>query len=125
MTLTKEDMQALSCMMKEEIREGIRDELKPVNEGLDTIANRLDKVDERLGKVENRLDKVENRLDKVENRLDKVESEVSALKIGQRELSKQMKRLDEKVTDTYNLALEAWGQSTENRHWLENGKLPT
>ena len=111
MTLTKEDMQALSCMMKEEIREGIRDELKPVNEGLDTIANRLDKVDERLGKVENRLDKVE--------------SEVSALKIGQRELSKQMKRLDEKVTDTYNLALEAWGQSTENRHWLENGKLPT
>lgn len=51
----------------------------------------------------------------INDRLDKIESDVSALKVSQRAIK-------DKVTDTYNLALEAWGQSTENRHWLENEK---
>jgi len=100
MTLTNEDLQAIATL------------LQPIND-------RLDKVDSRLDGVENRLDRVENRLDKVENRLDKVESEISALKVGQKELSKELRKVKDKVNATYEIALDAWGQSTENRVWLE------
>lgn len=85
------------------------------NDDLQAIATLLEPI-------HNRLDNIDSRLDKVENRLDKIESEVSALKAGQINLKKESKEIKDKVTDTYNLALEAWGQSTENRHWLENGK---
>ncbi len=88
---------------------------KKLDEKLQPIHNRLDAM-------ENRLDKMENRLDKMENRLDKIESEVSALKAGQIELSKEVKQLKIKVEDTYDLALEAWGRSVENRKWLEAKK---
>lgn len=60
--------------------------------------------------------KFDEKLQPINNRLDKIESEVSALKVGQREIK-------DKVTDTYNLALEAWSKITENRTWLEKSKL--
>lgn len=65
------------------------------------------------------LEPIHCRLDKVESRLDKLESQVSALTVGQAEIRKDLKTLDKKITETYNLALDAWGQSTENRKWLE------
>ena len=61
-------------------------------------------------------------LQPINNRLDKIESDISALKVGQRELKKEMREVKDKVSDTYDLALEAWGQSTENRTWLENNQ---
>ena len=69
--------------------------------------------------INNRLDGIDNRLDRVDIRLDKLDSEVSSVRAGQLEIRKDIKNLDRKVSDTYNLALEAWGTSTENRVWLE------
>ena len=97
------------------------------NEDLQAIANLFDsKMDQKLQPINNRLDNMDNRLDKLEsevsgmkNGLDKLESEVSGLKIGQTAIRKELKEVHHKVTDTYDLALEAWGQSTENRTWLE------
>lgn len=79
------------------------------NEDLQAIASLMD----------NKLQPVHERLDKVEIRLDKLESEVSALKAGQRDLGKEIRKVRDKVNDTYEIALDAWGQSTENRVWLE------
>lgn len=76
-----------------------------------------------LQPINNRLDKMDNRLDKMDCRLDKIESEVSALKIGQTKLEQQIKEVNRKVSETYELALEAWGTGTENRTWLENANL--
>ena len=56
----------------------------------------------------------------INNRLDKIESEISALKVGQKELAKEVRKVKDKVNATYDLALETWGQSTENRLWLED-----
>ena len=96
MALTNEDLQAISNLMD--------NKLQPIN-------GRLDKMDERL-------DKMDARFDKIENRLDKIESEVSSVKANQLELSKAVREVKHKVDDTYELALEAWGKSTENRAWL-------
>ena len=66
---------------------------------------------------------MENRVDRLENRMDRLESEVSGLKIGQMEIRNSLKTLEEKVSETYQLALDAWGNSVENRTWLEKSKL--
>lgn len=71
--------------------------------------------------ISNMMDeKLKHSLQPINNRLDKIESEVSALKVGQRELKKELREVKDKVNDTYELVLDAWGTSTENRTWLEN-----
>lgn len=65
------------------------------------------------------LQPINIRLDKMDNRLDKMDSEVSSLKAGQLEIRKYLKNVDKKVSATYELALDAWGNSTKNRKWLE------
>lgn len=96
------------------------------NEDLQSISGLLDvklqPINSQLEGVERRLGKVEGRLDKVENRLDKLESEMSGLKIGQAEIRTHIKELDQKISKTYELALDAWGISMENRTWLEQRK---
>jgi len=75
-------------------------------------------------------DMMDKKLTPINTRLEKLEADTSALKAGQnriiekqRELRQDIKRLDDKITNTYDLALDAWGTSTENRNWLENDKL--
>ncbi len=67
---------------------------------------------ELLQAISNMMDQ---KLQPINNRLDKIESDISVLK-------KEMREVKDKVSDTYDLALEAWGQSTENRTWLENNQ---
>ena len=67
--------------------------------------------------------KLDEKLQPINNRLDKLESEMSAMRAGQMELKKEIREVKHKVNDTYELALDAWGQSTENRVWLENSTL--
>lgn len=62
---------------------------------------------------------VDERFEKVDQRLEKVESQVSALRSGQIETRKEIKEVSIKVSETYDLALDSWGQSSENRKWLE------
>lgn len=116
MLLTKSDLQAIQILLQP-----LNNRLDKVDERLDGIDNRLDRMDERFDRMDERLDGMESRMDRLENKVDKVESEVSALKSGQLEIRKDLKVLDKKITDTYDLALDAWGQSTENRTWLESG----
>ena len=94
------------------------------NELLQAISDIMDK------KLDERLTPINTRLDNMDTRLEKLEADTSALKAGQnrivekqRELRQDIKKLDDKVTNTYDLALDAWGTSTENRNWLENDKL--
>ena len=92
---------------------------------LQAISEILDKkLNERLSPINNRLDGIDNRLDAMDNRFEKLESQISALKVGQSNLRRDIKKIDETVTATHELALDAWAQSTENRTWLGNGKLP-
>lgn len=68
--------------------------------------------------------KFDERFAPINNRLERIESETSALRAGQREIRKDLKAVNTKVSDTYDIALEAFGTSMENRTWLENSKLP-
>lgn len=63
------------------------------------------------------------KLQPIENRLGRLEADVSAVKKGQAEMIGDIIKLDRKISDAYQLALDAWGQSMENRSWLEQGRL--
>lgn len=63
---------------------------------------------------------MDTKLQPINNRLEKLESEMSAMRVGQLELKKEIREVKHKVSDTYELALDAWGKSTENRVWLES-----
>ena len=108
MALTNHDLMAISQLMDQKIQ---------------PIHHRLDCIDGRLDQVDNRLDCMDSRLDQVDNRLDRLESNVSALKAGQIDLRQCLKEVNLKVSDTYKLALDAWGTSVENRNWLEKNML--
>lgn len=73
--------------------------------------------------MDQKLQPISNRLDTMDNRLDKLESEVSSLKVGQIEVRKDLKEMDHKISDTYHLALDAWGTSTENRTWINENRI--
>ena len=66
------------------------------------------------------VEKLKQSLQPINNRLEKFESEMSAMRVGQKELKKELREVKDKVNDTYKLAHDAWGTSTENRTWLEN-----
>lgn len=110
MTLTNEDLQAIANLLDAKI-----------DQKLQPVSNRLDKIESgSLHSINSRLDNIESgSLNSINNRLDKIESEVSGLKVSQISMRKELKEVHQKVSDTYDLALEAWGKSTENRVWLE------
>ena len=83
------------------------------NEDLQAIANLFD------SKMDEKLQPINSRLDKMDIRFDKLESEMSSLRAGQISIIKELKEVHHKVADTYDLALDTWGKSTEDRNWLE------
>ena len=107
MSLTKQDLQAISDLFDEKFDQKFDEKFDK-------------KFDEKFDqKFEEKFAPVNERLDRIELRLEKVESEVSAVKSNQIDMRKELKVIDVKVSDTYQLALDAWGTSTENRHLIE------
>lgn len=90
------------------------------NKDLRAIQTLLLPINDRLDQMDSRFEKIDDRLNKIDIRLDKLDSEVSSLKSGQIEIRKDLKNIDRRVSDTYHLALDSWGASTENRVWLES-----
>lgn len=115
MALTKEELKALSDLLDEKLDK----RLAPIEKKLDKIEGRLDAIETRLDKVEGRLDAMEIRLEKVEGRLDRLETDVAAVKKGLTEVRGAQIKIDRRISDIYNLALDAWGQGVESRAWLQ------
>ena len=122
MTLTNDDLQALANLIDTKLDTKLDQRLQPINFELGKMNNRLDTMDRRLDTMDRRLDAMDNRLDTMENRIEKIESEISSIKTSQIEFRNELKEVKYKVSETYELALEAWGTSKENRVWLESEK---
>lgn len=105
------------------ITEVIHHNLIPINSRLDGIDSHLDRIDSRLAGTDSRLAGIDSRLDRIDIRLDRLESDVSALKAGHIAMRNDIRNLEIKVDQTYQLALDAWGKSTENRQWLEKKQV--
>ena len=64
-------------------------------------------------------------MDKLENTADLMKSDIGVMKHGQLQMNQELHVVSERVTVTYNLALENWGQIVESKvrlNVLECGK---
>ena len=51
-----------------------------------------------------------------------IKQKVSQLETGQAEIKRELFKINRKISDTYNLALDAWGASEESKVMIESGK---
>lgn len=107
------------------------------DEKLDLILDKISRLDEKVSRIEDRLSRLEDRVSNLEDRVnnlessfgsyrketnsrfDKLEFQVSSLQSGQIDIRNELEAVNIKVSETYQIALEAWGTSAENRKWLE------
>ena len=105
--------------LEEKLNAKFDEKLAPVNRRLDSLEVRMGGLETRMDGLEVRMDRLEDGQKKLELRQEKLESEVSALKQGQIDVRRKLETLTQKVDRTYDMALDAWGKSTENIKWLE------
>lgn len=79
------------------------------NEKLDLILNKVQGIEAEMQDMKTDIQGIKQRVDK--------------LALGQSEIQKEIYMLNRKISDTYNVALDALGTSAENRTWLEHGTL--
>ena len=70
-----------------------------------------------------KLDLVLSEIQGMKGEMQSMKEKIYRLALGQIEIKKEMYMLNRKISDTYNVALDALGTSAENRSWLENGTL--
>lgn len=79
------------------------------------LAPRFDAINEKFEGVTQRLDEYDKRFDRLELRVEHLESDMSALRYGQLDLKKAVKANYKKIEETYDLALENFGQIEESK----------
>ena len=70
-----------------------------------------------------KLDLLISEMQSMKGEMQGMKEKIDKLALGQLEIKKEMYMLNRKISDTYNVALDALGTSAENRSWLENGTL--
>lgn len=86
------------------------------NEKLDLILNKVQGIEADIHGMKSEMQDMKTDIQGIKQRIDK-------LALGQSEIQKEIYILNRKISDTYNVALDALGTSAENRTWLEHGTL--
>ena len=70
-----------------------------------------------------KLDLLLTKVQGMETEMQGMKKKLDKLSLGQLEIRKEIIMLNRKISDTYDVALDALGTSTENRSWHEKGTL--
>lgn len=70
-----------------------------------------------------KLDLLLTKVQGMETEMQGMKKKLDKLSLGQLEIRKEIIMLNRKISDTYDVALDALGTSAENREWLEKGTL--
>ncbi|MDE6364840.1 MAG: hypothetical protein K2O40_11495 [Lachnospiraceae bacterium] len=70
-----------------------------------------------------KLDLLLTKVQGMETEMQGMKKKLDKLSLGQLEIQKEIIMLNRKISDTYDVALDALGTSTENRVWLEKGAI--
>lgn len=69
----------------------------------------------RMDSMEGKVDVLTERVDIMEDKMDLMKEDTSSLKSGQLQIRKDLNIISERVTMTYDMALENWGQIAESK----------
>lgn len=70
-----------------------------------------------------KLDLLLTKVQGMETEMQGMKKKLDKLSLGQLEIRKEIIMLNRKISDTYEVALDALGTSTQNREWLQKGTL--
>lgn len=70
-----------------------------------------------------KLDLLLTKVQGMETEMQGMKKKLDKLSLGQLEIRKEIIMLNRKISDTYDVALDALGTSAENREWLQKGTL--
>ena len=70
-----------------------------------------------------KLDLLLTKVQGMETEMKGMKKKLDKLSLGQLEIRKEIIMLNRKISDTYDVALDALGTSAENREWLQKGTL--
>ena len=65
-----------------------------------------------------KLDLLLTKVQGMETEMQGMKKKLDKLSLGQLEIRKEIIMLNRKISDTYDVALDALGTSTENREWV-------
>lgn len=88
-----------------------------------TDSEKMDLILSKLANFDERFDKIESEIQGMKSEIQGMKTKIDKLSLGQLEIQKEIYMINRRISDTYNLALDALGTSAENRIWLENGTL--
>ncbi len=74
------------------------------SEKMDLILSKLTDFDERFDKIESEMQGMKSEMQSMKTKIDK-------LSLGQLEIQKEIYMINRRISDTYNLALDALGTS--------------
>ena len=89
--------------------QGMETEMKGMKDEMQGIKDEVQGMKTEMQDMKDEMQGMKKKLDK--------------LSLGQLEIKKEIIMLNRKISDTYDVALDALGTSTENREWLEKGTL--
>ena len=135
MTLTNEDLLAISELLDVKLDSKLKAELQPVKDELrdlnvkvDRMDQRLDRVEERLDQVEERLDRMEERQDRMEERLDQMDHEIAEMKQNVGKLSHEIAEVKQSLGRTdreiVNIRLHLENVTDKNIQLLAENYVP-
>lgn len=88
------------------------------SEKLDLLLVGMEGMQGDIHELKNDVAELRTDVDTLKVTVEGMQGDIAALKNGQKEIRKDVKKLTQKVEDTYQIALEAWGLSMENRAQL-------
>lgn len=112
--LTREDLLAIEGILAPRF-DAIDEKFEGVTKRLDEHDKRFDRLEHRMEHQESQLGRLEGRMGRLELRIEHLESDVSALRYGQLDLKKAIEANYKKIEETYDLALENFGQIEESK----------
>ena len=78
---------------------------------------------EKLDLLVTEIQSIKGDIQNMKSDMQGMKEKIDKLSMGQLEIKKEIYMLNRKISDTYNVALDALGTSAENRTWLEKGAL--
>lgn len=78
---------------------------------------------EKLDLLVTEIQSIKGDIQGMKSEMQGMKEKIDKLSMGQVEIKKEIYILNRKISDTYNVTLDALGTSAENRTWLEKGAL--
>lgn len=90
-------------------------EMHGLREDVNELKEDVSSLKEETSSIKSEVKELTKRVDKLENTTDLLRNDVGVLKNGQMQMNQELQIVSQRVTMTYDLALENWGDIVESK----------